>query len=70
MMAQSKKRVQKRIGRPCPECGGVMFIVLKISTHHGVEYSQKFMECSDCDYEKSMDSNKHKFDHKDIELPE
>jgi hypothetical protein len=58
-MSDKKRKMQRRLGRKCPECGGELDFVALNTIKDGVLYSEKIIECQDCDYlEKYHISNK------------
>jgi uncharacterized protein with PIN domain len=48
-----KRKVQKKLGKRCPECDGVLELVSKITKDDGVEYSEQYEEC-DCGYSERL----------------
>ena len=59
MSNADKKKILKKLGKKCPECEGVLSVVIRTKENDGVEYSEKRIECLDCDYHEKI-SNKHK----------
>jgi uncharacterized protein with PIN domain len=52
-MAKKFKK-QKRLSKRCPECGGILESVSHVHTDNGVEYSEEYIECSECGYSEKM----------------
>jgi len=57
----SNKKRNKRLGRKCPSCDGVLEIFTYTQNKQGVLYNEKIIECSECDYrEKLKEKNNNK----------
>ena len=53
-----KKKIQKTLRRKCPDCSGILELVIRTLKDGGVSYSASYEECSECGYQKKI-SNKH-----------
>lgn len=53
-----KKKYNKKLGKICPECEGLLNLVSRKIKTNGIEYVEQYIEC-DCGYsEKFKVSNK------------
>jgi uncharacterized protein with PIN domain len=55
-MAEKFKK-QKRLSKRCPDCGGILESVSHTHADDGVEYSEEYIECSECGYSEKMKSS-------------
>jgi uncharacterized protein with PIN domain len=51
------KKKNKRLGKKCPLCEGILEIVTRSENKQGVLYSEKYIECLECDYKEKIKNN-------------
>ena len=54
------RKIQRRIEKRCPDCGGQLEIVNYPETIDGVVYDKNFLECLDCGGRDELKKNGHK----------
>jgi len=54
------KKQNKRLGKKCPLCEGILEAVTYTQNKSGVTYEKKFIECLECDYREEVKSNHNK----------
>ena len=48
-------KFKKGLGKRCPECEvGFLELTLHIKKNGGVEYSEEFIECTECSYHQKI----------------
>jgi uncharacterized metal-binding protein (TIGR02443 family) len=62
-----KKKFQKRVNTKCPDCDSTdsMELFEHIEIIDGVEYSESYLECSECGYNEKKHKSQKKYKDKD-----
>jgi hypothetical protein len=54
-------KTKKNLGRRCPECEvGFLETIFHKKMRDGVEYTEEFIECSECDYHQKISKKRDK----------
>lgn len=60
-MGANKLKLQKKLGKRCPECGALLEIVASSKNSIGFSQVESLIKCPSCDY--SEKKSKHKRDY-------
>jgi DNA-directed RNA polymerase subunit M/transcription elongation factor TFIIS len=66
MGATNKFKLQKKLGKCCPECNSLLEVVSIKIEHRGVLQSQSVIKCPDCGYCQKIKKSRQDY----IKLPE
>lgn len=59
MTAGNKLKLQKKLGKRCPECGVLLEVVLhKFDNNRWVSQSEGFIQCPECGYSERKSNHK------------
>ena len=65
-MGANKLKLQKKLGKCCPECNSLLEVVSIKIEHRGVLQSQSVIKCPDCGFQQKRDNHKRDY----VKLPE
>jgi RNase P subunit RPR2 len=54
MSSKHKKKLEKKLSRPCPDCEGALIKVMRLETDEGVSKEVQWVECEECGYEEKF----------------
>ena len=57
-MGANKLKLQKKLGKRCPECGCLLEVVSNSKNNVGFSQSESLIQCPDCGYNERKSNHK------------